>query len=219
MSVNSRRAAAFFLLALPFLAVACSGGCGEEPGTGEETSEGGAPGSGPAKGSGDVNLSFYDSAEGSPKAEKAVAGGRRKATTARKAPVYPIRDLEPSGFSMALSGPFDVFIMTFVPACTPCEIVRPVIDGLSGEFDDMSSYRLAASKGKGFLPQKMSRGPYSGFLLYRNGRVLSTRKGLPLERRRNEDGMPSETVEAYQARLKDWFRGALRRRRLGSKGA
>ncbi len=201
------------LTALSFFWGACAGGCGEEADTGEESAPA-ATGSGPAKGSGDVNLSFYDTDDrrAAPESSEPTRQAAPKETAHRPGVV---RTLSPSGYAAALSGMEDVLMMTFMPVCTDCEIIRSVLKDLAGEFGGIRFYRISAKNGKTFLPDGMAAGPFPGFIYFIDRKSASTRKGLPLERKRYKDGSSKESLEAYQGRLKEWFRRACKRRYLG----
>lgn len=201
----------------------CAEGCGETKEPQEESSSGGGGGP-PSSGSGDVDLSFYDSAaprrteaKAQPAEEKKPTRSPDRVKTDIKRIYGTFRELDPAGFNRAISGSPDVLIMTTKPRCRDCRDARNVLRGVAKEFRDIRFYNLKASRASGLIPEGRLGAPYPGFILYQNGKLSSSIKGIPVKRERAADGTPKLTDEQYNEELSEWFRWALKRRHLGRK--
>ena len=205
---------------LPFLVMmaalsSCGEGCGEDSskkgGSGSSSSGGNVSG-GKQSGSGEVNLADWDGQKSGPAAPQQPSQPAQQAQQPQKpaapppAPPRPGLDaVAPSDWTPKVKKAGLVFVLVTGKNCADCDLVSPVLRGLSGDFPDWKFYSLDAStkEGAALLPRSMSPLPLPGFLIYEGGTTKSRRQGMPFPK------SGSELELDYQGRLGRWFRDAF----------
>lgn len=187
-----RLAPLLLIAAAPWLTGCGAGGCGEPESSGSAPQEAPAAASSGRKGGGGA-ASIYDT-------PKPAQGGR-------KGPA-PVEELSVATWAPRLAKGISL-VMVYGPNCPPCEQAAPVMAHLKESEPKANYYTLdlEPAENQAVLP-KGEWSPLPVFLLYADGKLAGSRRGLPVSPK------PGEAPVVFEARLGAWLLKAVRTRSL-----